>query len=183
MTEMALLSPRPAHVPEALLYDFDISHDPLFQPDLHTGLIELARRTPEIFWTPRYGGHWVVRSHEAIFEVSRDYDTFSSDLTKVSGNRMMLPIFLDPPAHQIYRKILLGAFAPKTVTALLPRIRELTSGITSELAGRGHCEFVSEVSEIIPITIFMEMMGVPMELRLPLRRLISAALWQSPMIA
>ena len=48
MTEMALLSPRPAHVPEALLYDFDISHDPLFQPDLHTGLIELARRTPEI---------------------------------------------------------------------------------------------------------------------------------------
>jgi cytochrome P450 len=177
MAELALLSPRPAHVPEELLFDFDISNDPLLKPDLHRGLIELSRRTPEIFWTPRYGGHWVVRSHEAIFEVSRDYATFSSDLTKVSDNRMMLPIFLDPPVHQVYRKILLGAFAPKTVNALLPRIRELTGGITRELAGRGRCEFVSEVSEIIPITIFMEMMGVPMELRLPLRKLITAALF------
>ena len=46
------------------------AYDPLLRPDLHRGLIELSRRTPEIFWTPRYGGHWVVRSHEAIFEIS-----------------------------------------------------------------------------------------------------------------
>jgi cytochrome P450 len=177
MTEAMLMAERPAHVPDALIYDFDISNDPLFQPDLHRGLIELSRRTPEIFWTPRYGGHWVVRSHDAIFELSRDYATFSSDLTKVSDNRMMLPIFLDPPDHQAYRKILLGAFAPKTVNALIPRIRELTGGITSELAGKGRCEFVGQVSEIIPITIFMEMMGVPLDLRLPLRKLISAALY------
>lgn len=177
MTEAMHLAPRPAHVPEALMFDFDISNDPLFRPNLHQGLIELSRRTPEVFWTPRYGGHWVVRSHQAIFELVRDYSTFSSDLTKVSDNRMMIPIFLDPPEHQAYRKILLGAFAPRTVNALLPRIRELTGGITSELAGRGRCEFVSEVSEIIPITIFMEMMGVPLELRLPLRKLITAALF------
>jgi cytochrome P450 len=177
MAETMLMAPRPSHVPEALIYDFDISHDPLLRPDLHSGLIELSRRTPEIFWTPRYGGHWVVRSHDAIFEISRDYEAFSSDLTKVSDNRMMLPIFLDPPEHQAYRKILLGAFAPKTVNAIIPRIRELTDGITQELAPIGRCEFVSEVSEIIPITIFMEMMGVPMDLRLPLRKLISAALF------
>src|SRR5579872_1201547 len=176
MTEMALLAPRPAHVPDALLYDFDISHDALFEPDLHLGLIELARRTPEIFWTPRYGGHWVVRSHEAIFEVSRDYDRFSSDLTKVSDNRMMLPIFLDPPEHYHYRKILLGALSPKVVNAMLPRIRGLTSGITSTLAPKGGCEFVSEVSEIIPVTIFMQMLGIPTDLRVPLRKLITASL-------
>src|SRR5579862_2434511 len=56
---------HPGHVPEALVYDFDISHDPLQSDDLYLGLGELARRTPEIFYTPRYGGHWVVRSHEA----------------------------------------------------------------------------------------------------------------------
>jgi len=176
VTETMLLSPRPAHVPESLQYDFDISHDPLLSPDLYLGLIELSRRTPEIFWTPRYGGHWVVRSHEAIFEASRDYDRFSSDLTKVSDNRMMLPIFLDPPEHYAYRKILQAAFAPKTVNAMLPRIRDLTSGITTSLAPKGRCEFVSEVSEIIPVTVFMEMLGIPLDLRLPLRKLITASL-------
>jgi len=177
VTEMTLLAPRPAHVPEALLYDFDISQDPLLKPDLHLGLITLAERTPEIFWTPRYGGHWVVRSHEAIFEVSRDYDNFSSDLTKVSDNRMMLPIFLDPPEHYHYRKILLGVFSPKVVNAMLPRIRELTSGITGVLAPKGGCEFVGDVSEIIPVTIFMQMLGIPIDMRLPLRKMITASLF------
>ena len=176
MTDMTLLAPRPEHVPEALAFDFDISHDPLMRPDIYLGLIELNRRTPEIFWTPRYGGHWVVRSHEAIFEVSRDYDRFSSDLTKVSDNRMMLPIFLDPPEHYAYRKILLGVFSPKAVNAMLPRIRELTSGITRDLAPMGRCEFVGDVSEVIPVTIFMQMLGIPTEMRLPLRKLIVASL-------
>jgi hypothetical protein len=39
MMATALLSPRPAHVPEALIYDFDISDDPLLKPGLHQGLI------------------------------------------------------------------------------------------------------------------------------------------------
>lgn len=177
MAESTLLSPRPAHVPEALLFDFDISHDPLLRPDIYRGLIELSRRAPEIFWTPRYGGHWVVRSHEAIFEVSRDYDRFSSDLTKVSDNRMMLPIFLDPPQHHAYRKILLAAFSPKTVNAMLPRIRALTSGLTDALAPTGRCDFVSEIAEVIPLTVFMEMLGIPIDLRLPLRKLITAAMF------
>jgi cytochrome P450 len=167
----------PAHVPDALVYDFDISHDPLQSDDLYLGLGELARRTPEIFWTPRYGGHWVVRSHEAIFEITHDTDTFSSDLTRVSDNRMMLPIFLDPPEHYAYRKVLLGVFSPKTVNAMLPMIRALTSGITRALAPNGGCEFVADVSEVIPVTVFMTVMGIPLELRLPLRRQVTAAMF------
>jgi cytochrome P450 len=168
---------HPGHVPQALVYDFDISHDALQDHDLYLGLGELARRTPEIFWTPRYGGHWVVRSHEAIFEITHDTDTFSSDLTRVSDNRMMLPIFLDPPEHYAYRKVLLGVFSPKTVNAMLPMIRALTSGITGDLAPKGGCEFVGDVSEVIPVTVFMTVMGIPLDLRLPLRRQVTAAMF------
>lgn len=42
---------------------------------------------------------------------------------------------------------------------------------------RGLIEPPPRTPEIIPITIFMEMMGVPLELRLPLRKLNSAALF------
>ena len=176
MADSSVAIPRPAHVPPALVYDFDISHDPLLQSNMHLGLIELARRTPEIFWTPRYGGHWIARSYEAIFEAAADPQTFSSDLTKISDHRMMLPILLDPPEHHPYRKILLGVFSPKSVGALLPRIRELTQSVTSRLAKIGHCEFVSEVSEIIPVTVFMELAGIPLEMRMPLRKLVTASM-------
>ena len=58
----AELAVVPSHVPPARVYDFDISCDPLLKPDLHLGLLDLTRRAPEIFYTPRYGGHWVAQS-------------------------------------------------------------------------------------------------------------------------
>lgn len=59
---------------------------------------------------------------------------------------------------------------------MLPRIRQLTSGITRALAPTGRCEFVGDVSEVIPVTIFMQMLGIPADMRLPLRKLIVASL-------
>jgi hypothetical protein len=57
MTGSISSSDPPPNIPQALFYDFDISYDPLPKPDIYLGLVELARRTPEMFWTPRYGGH------------------------------------------------------------------------------------------------------------------------------
>jgi cytochrome P450 len=117
----------------------------------------------------------VARSQEAIFEIFRDHETFSSDLARFTDNRAMIPITLDPPEHYAYRKILLGVFSSKAVNAMLPTIRGLTSGITSRLAGAGKCEFVADVAEIIPVTVFMKLMGIPLDLMAPLRKLIVAS--------
>ena len=46
-----------------------------------------------------------------------------------------------------------------------------------QLAGQGGCEFVADVSEVIPVTVFMTVMGIPLELRLPLRRQVTAAMF------
>jgi cytochrome P450 len=176
MVQEAATITLPGHVPPALHYDFDISHDPLLRPDLYRGLIALGERAPPIFYTTRYGGHWVVQTHDAIFDVTHDYESFSSDLTKVSDNRMMLPIFLDPPEHRDYRKVLLGVFSPKTVNAMLPMIRALTSTITAGLAATGRCEFVADISAVIPVSVFMTVMGIPLDMRLPLRDQVTAAM-------
>jgi hypothetical protein len=51
----------PAHVPPERVFDFDFVDDPLLKPDPHRGLLQLRNAAPELFYTPRYGGHWVAQ--------------------------------------------------------------------------------------------------------------------------
>lgn len=166
------LSPVREGIPPAKIFDFDIAHDPLLQGDLHDGLLTLTQTAPEIFYTPRYGGHWVVQSHEAIFEVTHNHDVFSSN----QGGRAMLPIGVDPPEHTDYRRILLSAFSPKNVNAMMPLVRDLTTQLIDNVIDKGGCEFVADVAEPLPVIVFMKMLGLPLDQMAPLRALIIAAL-------
>src|SRR5579859_1027231 len=116
MADVAVLSPavpKPPHVPASLVYEFDYFVDPDFVPNPHERALDIARSAPPVFWTPRQGGHWVLLSHAANFEASRDWDSFSS--TAISPEQraklaaMMpkdmghipqtVPISVDPPEH------------------------------------------------------------------------------------
>jgi len=163
----------PAHVPRSRVFDFDMVNDPLLQPDPHAGVLRLGQLAPAIFFTPRYGGHWVVQSHDAVFHVVHDTDTFSSSL---GGGRPMLPISVDPPLHRDYRSVLLQAFSPKNVNAMLPAIRAMTIDLIDRVVGAGRCEFVGDLAEPLPVGIFMRMLGLPLEQMAEVRRSIIAAL-------
>lgn len=163
----------PPHVPPELVYDFDFVADPLLTPDPHAGLLELRRRAPGLFFTPRHGGHWVAQSHAAVFHVVHDPATFSST---IRGYRPLPPINFDPPQHGLYRGALIQVFAPKNVSAMLPTIRELTLQLIDKVAGSGRCDFVADIAEPLPVTIFMRMLGLPVEQMPAFRRAIVAFL-------
>src|SRR5689334_25260823 len=116
MTEAAKLTPpakQPAHIPDALVYDFDLFKDPALNADPHGRVIDLVRNAPPIFWTPRNGGHWMLLSHAANFNAARDTETFSSEFIPRSEMAAMraklppgmphiplpIPINVDPPEH------------------------------------------------------------------------------------
>ena len=74
-----MLSPAvatPEHVPDALVYDFDHYSDPGLIADAPARIAELVRDAPPAFWTPRHGGHWMLCSHAAVYQASRDSETF-----------------------------------------------------------------------------------------------------------
>jgi cytochrome P450 len=167
--EGATASAVPAHVPRQRLFDFDFADDPLLKPDPHLGLLALRSAAPEIFYTPRYGGHWVVQGHEAIFELVHAPDLFSS---AGDGEFVHLPISVDPPEHTHYRGALLQAFAPRTVNALRPRIEQLAAELVTKVSEKGGCEFVAEVAEPLPVIIFMHLLGLPVEAMPEFRRVI-----------
>lgn len=174
---LSLAVPRPAHVPESLVYDFDIFLDPAYLADPHNRVLELHRKAPPIFWTPRQGGHWMLISHAANFEASRDWESFTSmlvsksvaaqlhDMQPESGRHIPqpTPINIDPPDHAKYRAPLQGAFSPKAIAVLADDIRALARRLIQGVAADGRCDFMVEIAEPLPVQVFLKMMGLPLE--------------------
>jgi hypothetical protein len=47
---------KPAHIPDALIYDFDAYRDPELLRDPSQRIARMVREAPPVFWTPRNGG-------------------------------------------------------------------------------------------------------------------------------
>lgn len=177
VTPHSSTTPKPAHVPDALVYDFDLFRDPALLADPHARILDIVQHAPPIFWTPRNGGHWMVTSYEDNFEVSRTSECFSSEFIPKAQVQamlamlppdapripMMVPIFLDPPEHTKYRLPLASAFSPKTINALKGDIRSLAASLVEKVANQGGCEFMSAIAEPLPVHVFLKMMGLPLE--------------------
>ncbi|EKU74407.1 MULTISPECIES: cytochrome P450 [Sphingobium] len=173
-------APQPAHVPDALVYDFDVHADPGLLADPHARILDLLKTAPPVFWTPRNGGGWVALTHAANYEASRDTETYSSEFVPADKMKALLaslppgaphipqpiPITLDPPEHTKYRQPLQKVFSPKTIAALKDSIRELAGELIDAIKADGQCEFMSTVAEPLPVQVFLKMLGLPLE-RLP----------------
>jgi cytochrome P450 len=171
------LASKPDHVPDAAVYDFDMFLDPGLLKDPHERMQQMLREAPPLFWTPRNNGHWLAIGHEAVFEVARDYERFTSEMMPRQHLEAMLammpagaphiprlrPITLDPPDHGKYRAALASAFGPKAIKARTEEIRALAGRLIDAVADQGGCEFISAVAEPLPVLVFLKMMGLPAE--------------------
>lgn len=155
----------PAHIDPAQVFAFDIYDDPRLKADLHAGFKSLHADAPDIFYTPRNGGHWMVTRFDQIGEILRDSEHFSNsamDIPKTASKYVMIPLNMDPPEHAPYRAVLMHYFASKAVVGLEDRMRHWAGRLIDEVVNAGHCDLAT-VGAAFPVSIFMEMMGLPME--------------------
>ncbi len=180
MSRPATLSPavpKPDHVPDALVYDFDLFNDPELLARGYDRIAEIAQNAPPVFWSPRNGGQWVLRSHAAVYNAQRDPENFSNAPMKAEdilamnaalpeGAEKMLipsPITFDPPLHTTFRKPIQGAFSPKAMNALKDEIRSQAIALIEGIKPQGECEFMAAVAEPLPVTVFLKMFGLPLD--------------------
>ena len=181
---------KPEHVPDSAVYDFDLFYDPGLVADPHRRVLDLVENAPPVFWTPRNGGHWMIMSHGANFEAARDTETFSNEMIPHDQLEAMLaqmppdaplipvayPINLDPPLHGKYRLPLQGVFSPRTINSLKDSIRALAGEILDGVAGDEGCEFMAAVAEPLPVKVFLNMLGLPLDKLPEYRALVKAHL-------
>jgi len=117
-------------------------------------------------------GFWAITKYADVERVSRDAATFSSALggimifdgtpAELEGARNMM-LFMDPPRHVRYRKLVRAPFTPAAAERLRRRIEELASQIVDEVVERGECEFVAEVAGELPSYVIAALLGIPLE--------------------
>jgi cytochrome P450 len=155
----------PSHVPADLVVDFDV-YDHSLAADLQANLAKLRDATP-IAYTERSGGHWILTRYDDILAVLKDYETFSSFPTAVPRsiheNTRMIPIAYDPPEHTAYREMIAPRFTPQRMRELEDGIRSLTISLIDDFADKGSCEFVADFARPLPSTVFLILMGWPLE--------------------
>lgn len=160
---------RPAHVPPERVVDYDVYRGafPDTVSDLHEGLHRLAETHGRgIFWTPHNGGHWFINDFELLFEAARQPELFSSTqmtIPPVPEEPRLIPLFLDPPEHGLFRAPLMRQFTPGKMAAMEAGIRAFTNALIDAVEPAGRCEFVEAIAEPLPIKIFMRIMGMPLD--------------------
>jgi cytochrome P450 len=111
-------------------------------------------------------GFWVFTDGEVIREGLQHPDLFSSrsvDVQDPNPPYLWIPEMLDPPLHTRWRQFLSPQFAPKPMADLEPRVRSRCIELIEGFADRGHCDFLNDFAYRYPTTIFMEIMGLPIE--------------------
>ena len=156
--------------------ELDLSDAALFADDAPHEYFRLLRREAPVCWHEEAvgggAGHWAVTRHEDLKFVSRSPALFSSYLggsilremtpEQVDGNRALM-INMDPPQHSKYRRLVQRGFTPRMVNDLGPHIRTMATEIIDRVARRGECEFVHEVSALMPMQVICQMLGVARE--------------------
>jgi cytochrome P450 len=164
----------PAHVPPELMVDAipgrEATSDPYFQlAALHDG--------PRVVFIPpspvfAQQGMWMLSRAEDIRWVLQRPELFSSKgiagFSRMVGESWdLIPLELDPPTHAKYRTILNGIFSPAKMKAMEDGVRAravaLIDAVAGQGANKGECEFVEAFGRPFPVSIFMQLMGLPQE--------------------
>jgi len=158
---------------ELVLDDVDLTDLDVWEHHVPYEWLTLLRREAPLYWHPERDGpgFWVFTRYDDIVQVSRDWETFSSetggtsleDLTpeQVEARKSMLDT--DPPPHTRLRALVNKGFTPRVVNTYEERIRALARGILAAAFEKTEFDWVEDVASEIPMWVFSEIMGLPVE--------------------
>jgi cytochrome P450 len=145
--------------------DFDVYDPSLTIPvdRMQECAAELAKIGPLVYSTA-HGGHWIVTRYDAVHDVLRKPEIFSSYPNNLvdAGAGKFLPLELDPPEHTAFRAALQPLFSPTRMRELEVEIRRIVNELISEFAARGSAEYISEFAHELPTRVFLALMGWPL---------------------
>ena len=143
-----------------------------------------------IHWTenfeefPEEPGFWSVTTAEDVHTVSRDWETYSSELGGVIVAAAGFPIELaramfigmDPPKHDRLKALFQRGFTPKRIADHEDAIRAITVRVLERLQGRETCDLVTDVAQPVVSRVIGSFMGISEEEDLIWARLMNSTL-------
>jgi cytochrome P450 len=146
----------------------------------HRWYQEIRRDVGPVFWSPNYGGYWVVIGFAELEEAARDWETFSSKHIVDQAGRACpykdgllyeglfvpprgfssLMLEEDPPAWERSREALAATFSMPAAQRWRPRLQDLVDACLDRRIESGRIDFAKDVSNIVPAILSLELAGL-----------------------
>jgi cytochrome P450 len=139
-------------------------------------LFKQLRHECPVHWTakiteyPQERGYWSVTRPQDIHEVSRDWETFSSErggITALTNGVFPLELIqamfigMDPPKHDRLKALFQRGFTPKRIAEHEDEIRAITTRVLDRLEGRETADLVTDVAQPVVSRVIGSFMGLP----------------------
>ncbi|MGZ6017320.1 MAG: cytochrome P450 [Phenylobacterium sp.] len=163
------------HARTVPLDQIDVSHPELWRTNSHWPYFERLRREDPVHYCADslFGPYWSITKYNDIMAVDTNHQVFSSEaeLGGIAivdqGAELRLPMFIamDPPKHDVQRKVVSPAVSPANLMRLEPLIRERACKILDELPRGEVFDWVDRVSIELTTQMLATLFDFPFEQR------------------
>ena len=94
-----------------------------------------------------------------LVRLARGETAFEGAMSQMAASAPSI-IRMDPPHHNRHRKLVMGAFTPRRIAALEPRVREIAKRSLDAIDPSRPIEFVEQVAIPMPMYVIAELLGV-----------------------
>ena len=139
-------------------YDYELDRNP------HPVWKRLRDEAP-LYYNEDYE-FWALSRFRDVLDASLDHTTFSSargTVIELMDEPLADPpmIFMDPPRHTAFRKLVSRTFTPRRISALEPRIRSLCAGYLDPHVGSRKFDYLGVFAARLPVMVISSLLGVP----------------------
>ena len=137
---------------------------------------ERLRSECPVHWTdgvteyPAEPGFWSVTLADDIFEVSRDWETYSSAQGFTASDTVIdvalqqaMFIGMDPPRHDRLKALFQRGFTPRRIAEHEQAIHEITERVLDRLDGREECDIVKDLAQPVVSRVIGSFTGLSEE--------------------
>lgn len=129
-------------------------------------LDDMAAEHRPYLHTDEAEGYWVFTDHDVILDGLQHPELFSNAVmvpTERDPAYKWVPIMLDPPEHGKWRHVLGLYFSPGRVRELEDEQRAFVVDLIEKFRASGSCDFYADFAAVFPTTIFLQIMGLPVD--------------------
>jgi cytochrome P450 len=129
-------------------------------------LDDLQDRIRPVVRNTEADGYWMFTDHDVILDGLQRPDLWSSSVivpTEPDPPYKWIPVMIDPPEHGKWRQVLAEYFSPGRVKGMLDGQHRLARDLVESIATKGECDFVTQVARVFPSTVFVNIMGMPVD--------------------
>ncbi len=163
-------------ITEIPVEQIDLGDMRLWEDGFPHAVFERLRREDPVHWSPmatweNEPGFWSITCADDIHEISRQWDTFSSQRGGVIVTDHGTPIELqtqmfiamDPPRHDRIKALFQRGFTPKRIAQHEEEIRAIVTRVLDRLEGRDEFDIVADVATPVVSRVIGSFVGTPEE--------------------